>query len=128
MLDVGRGSVAGDSSYYNLIEDNVIFYGGHHCLAAWGKYCIFRNNYLHNERSDDSVYGYRCAISHGRDTERNLFEGNRIAFAYKASGMSLRSSNKSSQSMSSGSDLLFLLIFYSPGFQYFFFPNASSVK
>lgn len=93
LFDVGREAETTDSSYYNLIEDNVFFYGGHHCLAAWSKYCIFRNNYLHHERSPTDGFGYRCAITHGKAVDRNLYEGNIFAFAYKASGMSLRSSN-----------------------------------
>lgn len=93
LFDVGREAELTDSSYYNLIDNNTFFYGGHHCLAAWSKYCIFRNNYLHHERSPTDGFGYRCAITHGKAVDRNLFEGNRFAFAYKASGMSLRSSN-----------------------------------
>jgi len=93
LFDVGNEFVLTDSSYYNLIEDNTFFYGGHHCLAAWSKYSIFRNNYLHHERSPIDGFGYRCAITHGLAVDRNLFEGNRFAFAHEASGMSLRSSN-----------------------------------
>ncbi len=93
LFDVGNEFELNDSSYYNLIEDNTFFYGGHHCLAAWSKYSIFRNNYLHHERSPTDGFGYRCAITHGLAVERNLFEGNRFAFAHEASGMSLRSLN-----------------------------------
>lgn len=93
LFDVGREAELTDSSYYNLIEDNTFFYGGHHCLAAWSQFSIFRNNYLHHERSPADGFGYRCAITHGKAVNRNLYEGNRFAFAYKASGMSLRSSN-----------------------------------
>ena len=93
LFDVGREAETTDSSYYNLIEDNTFFYGGHHCLAAWSQFSIFRNNYLHHERSPVDGFGYRCAITHGKAVDRNLYEGNRFAFAYKASGMSLRSSN-----------------------------------
>jgi hypothetical protein len=93
LFDVGREAETTDSSYYNLIEDNTFYYGGHHCLAAWSQFSIFRNNYLHHERSPVDGFGYRCAITHGKAVDRNLYEGNRFAFAYKASGMSLRSSN-----------------------------------
>jgi hypothetical protein len=95
LFDIGRYSVADDQSYYNLIEDNTFYYGGHHCLGVWSKYCVFRNNYMHNESANvEGVnYGYRCAITHGVAVDRNLFEGNRFAFARLASGMSLRSSN-----------------------------------
>ena len=93
LLDIGSVNGKNDKSFYNLIENNILFYGGHHCLAAWSKFCVFRNNYLHHEKSKDGKYGYRCAISHGMEGETgsNLFEGNRIAFAYEASGMALRS-------------------------------------
>jgi len=93
LFDVGIEADPNDSSFYNLIEDNIFFYGGHHCLAAWGKYSIFRNNYLHHEQWGENSEGYRCAISHGSATERNLFEGNRFAFAHESSSMSLRSLN-----------------------------------
>ena len=93
LFDVGRESPASDETFYNLIEDNTFYSGGHHVLAAWGQYNIFRNNYMHNEGWELDNDGYRCAITHGEATGKNLFEGNRIAFAGKASGMSLRSWN-----------------------------------
>jgi hypothetical protein len=93
LSDVGNEFGEHDGSYYNLIEDNTFLYGGHHCLAALSTYCVFRNNYLHHERSPTEGFGYRCAITHGEAVDRNLFEGNRFAFAHEASGMSLRSSN-----------------------------------
>ncbi len=93
LFDVGREFPASDETFYNLIEDNIFYSGSHHVLGAWGQYNIFRNNYMHNEGWELDSDGYRCAITHGEATGKNLFEGNRIAFAGKASGMSLRSRN-----------------------------------
>jgi hypothetical protein len=91
LFDVGREAALDDDSFYNLIEENTFYYGGHHVLAAWGRYNVFRNNYMHNEGWELDADGYRCAISHGVVTGLNLFEGNRIAFAGNASGFSMRS-------------------------------------
>jgi len=91
MLDVGMEGDPDDESRFNLVEDNTFYSGGHHLLAAWGQYNVFRNNYLHNEGWELDPGGYRCAISHGAAAGRNLFEGNRFAFAGLASGFTLRS-------------------------------------
>ena len=93
LFDVGNEFVTDDDSFYNLIENNEFYYGGHHCLAAWSKYSVFRNNYLHHEKWGPYNKGYRNAITHGLATGWNLFEGNRFAFADKSSSMGLRSSN-----------------------------------
>jgi hypothetical protein len=94
MLDVGIISTA-DDSYYNLIEENTLYYGGHHFIGIWSKYSVFRNNYMHHESSTvDSVnYGYRCSITHGIAVDRNLIQGNRYGFSDNAAGFALRSSN-----------------------------------
>lgn len=91
MLDIGRTSVSTDESYFNIIENNTFFYGGHNLLSVFSRYNVIRNNYMHNEGWYRDTTGYRCAITCGMAAELNLFEGNVFSFAGKASGMSLRS-------------------------------------
>lgn len=83
-------NVVGDSSYYNLVEDSEFYFGGHDCFWMGSKFCIIRNNYIHNEPWPNNK-GYRGMITEGFDAGYNLFEGNRFAFADYASGLSLRS-------------------------------------
>ncbi len=91
LLDVGRATVADDTTFYNLIEENTFYYGSHDCLSAFTPYNVIRNNYMHNEGWDRDPDGYRSAITLGLSAGRSLFEGNRIGFSGKAAGMSLRS-------------------------------------
>ncbi len=77
----GTGGKA-DNSDHNLIENNVMFHGGHHVLGVMGRYNVIRNNYVHNEawtngRGNRTLYmnGYAA------DTGWNLIEGNRFAYA-----------------------------------------------
>lgn len=92
LLDVGSNSASGenrDESYFNVIEDNVFFYGGHHNLGIYSNYNVIRNNYFHNESWDWE--GYRDFITEGPVAGKCLYEGNRFAYAFEASGMALRS-------------------------------------
>lgn len=71
-----------DASNYNLVENNVMFHGGHHVLGVMGRYNVIRNNYLHNEgwsqgRGNRTLYMNGYAV----DTGWNLIEGNRFAYA-----------------------------------------------
>ena len=92
LLDIGRGTnTSTDESNYNLIENNVFYYGGHHTFAIYSKYNVIRNNYTHNETWD--YEGYRNSISHGSAAGRNLYQGNNYAFSNGASSISLRSPN-----------------------------------
>jgi hypothetical protein len=88
LLDIGNGETGGDDSYYNLVEDNVFFYGGHHTLGIFSKYNVIRNNYFHNESWD--YEGYRDVITQGIQGGWCLYEKNNFAFAFEASGFSLR--------------------------------------
>lgn len=80
-----------DESHYNLIEDNIFAYGGHHTLGVYSKYNVIRNNYLHNETNPANwaFEGYRDSITEGPAGGYNLYEGNRFGFS-GASGLALR--------------------------------------
>jgi len=88
VMDIGNedsmtgSSGAPDYSSYNLIENNTMFYGGHHVLGVNSQYNVIRNNYLHNEgwsqgRGQRVLYAAGYAV----DSGRNLIEGNRIAYS-----------------------------------------------
>ena len=92
LLDIGSWEEDPvDESSYNLIEDNIFAYGGHHTLGVYSKYNVIRNNYFHNETnpSNWSYEGYRDAITEGPSGGYNLFEGNRFGYS-GASGLALR--------------------------------------
>lgn len=97
MLNIGRYSVDNDSSWYNLVDSNTFNYGGHSVCALLSKYCIFRDNYVHNDSatdgSADSIYGYRGLLTVGLGCEYNLIERNTMGFCYEAGAFSIRSSN-----------------------------------
>ena len=94
LLDIGSSQHPGpeDESYYNLIEDNIFAYGGHHTLGVYSKYNVIRNNYFHNETNGANwnFEGYRATITEGPVAGNCLYEGNRFGYA-GASGMALRS-------------------------------------
>lgn len=92
IFDIGMISSKTDGSSHNLIEQNELAYGGHHCLGVFSKRNVIRNNYIHNE-TDPKEWdypGYRGAITQGSAAGRNLWEGNRIGYCGQ-SGMGLRS-------------------------------------
>lgn len=92
ILDIGSWTEDPvDESYYNLIEDNIFAYGGHHTLGVYSKYNVIRNNYFHNETNPAgwAYEGYRDSITEGPVGGYNLYEGNR--FGYNGgSGLALR--------------------------------------
>ncbi|MCP4900437.1 MAG: hypothetical protein GY906_26025 [bacterium] len=96
LLDIGSSQHPGpvDESYYNLVEDSVFAYGGHHTLGVYSKYNVIRNNYFHNETNPDNwnYEGYRATLTEGPSAGHCLYEGNRFGWA-GASGMALRSPN-----------------------------------
>ena len=96
LLDIGSSDSPGpeDESYYNLIEDNIFAYGGHHTLAVYSKYNVIRNNYFHNETNPANwnYEGYRATLTEGPYAGHCLYAGNRFGFA-GASGIALRSPN-----------------------------------
>lgn len=89
-----------DFSNYNLIENCVMYHGGHHVLGLMGRYNVVRNNYLHNE-GWSKARGNRTLYLNGsaEDTGWNLIEGNRFGYteapcdATIASGVQITSSN-----------------------------------
>ena len=96
VLDIGNEESTTDISNFNLLEDSLLFHGGHHVLGVYGQFNVIRNNYFHNENwlndhGERNVYvaGYPMNSGH------NLFEGNQIAYSgfpvanWGASGMSL---------------------------------------
>ncbi len=92
LLDIGSWAEDPvDESYYNLIEDNVFAYGGHHTLGVYSKYNVIRNNYFHNETNPAqwAFEGYRDSITEGPVGGYNLYEGNRFGIS-GASGLALR--------------------------------------
>ena len=92
LLDIGSWEEDPiDESYYNLIEDNIFAYGGHHTLGVYSKYNVIRNNYFHNETNPAgwAYEGYRDSITEGPVGGYNLYEGNRFGFS-GASGLALR--------------------------------------
>jgi hypothetical protein len=107
VINIGNWQNLSDHCDYNLFENNILFYGGHDIIELMGRYNVIRNNYFHNEpwsgcccdRTEtggicgarDIVIGYESS-----QCERNLIEGNRLAFtgvppqSSTAFGMSVR--------------------------------------
>ncbi len=92
VLDIGDAESHTDQTRYNLIEDNIMFHGGHHVFGVFGMYNVIRNNYFHNEPwSMGTAASDRGAIMYGDrnlgldgyidNSGRNLFEGNQIAYS-----------------------------------------------
>jgi hypothetical protein len=96
LLDIGSSQNVADEdkSYYNLIENNIFAYGGHHTIGIYSKYNVIRNNYMHNETNPANwaFLGYRAALTEGPFAGHCLYEGNRFGAA-GASGIALRSPN-----------------------------------
>lgn len=90
VINVGSWENPADTTGYNLIEDNHFFHGGHHIMEMASHHNVVRYNTFHNENwtacsraSTGNLCGNRDFII-ADDTpgaERNLFEGNRFAFA-----------------------------------------------
>ena len=87
VLDIGYDTSTTDATNYNVVENNVFYYGGHHILHICGSYNVVRGNYLHNEPWMNCEFeggcGNRNAMTIGPMAQRNLFEDNRFAFAGK---------------------------------------------
>jgi hypothetical protein len=93
VFDIGNEDDSSDLTSHNLIEDCVMYHGGHHVLSVSGMYNVIRNNWLHNEpwalgaaNADRGaiMYGDRVvSLSSGypQNTGHNLFENNRIGYA-----------------------------------------------
>ena len=91
-FDIGSESnlAPPDISSHNLIENNVLYHGGHHIMGILSGNNVIRNNYFHGENwclgSGDrgaALYGDRCLYLSGNDSSngRNLVEGNRFGYS-----------------------------------------------
>jgi hypothetical protein len=82
VLDIGSEESQTDNTSYNLIENNIMFHGGHHLIGIFGRYNVIRNNYLHNEAWSNG-YGSRIVYVNGyaANSGWNMIEGNRIGYA-----------------------------------------------
>jgi len=75
-------------SEYNLIENCIIFYGGHHLIEVIGSRNVIRNNYFHNEewmnaphrRETGGKAGNRHVIIDGGGAQ-NILDGNVFALS-----------------------------------------------
>jgi len=86
ILDVGNENTSNDTTQYNLLEDNIMYHGGHHVLGLETGYNTVRNNYLHNE-GWQAGYGNRVVYMANQVGNtvagHNVIEGNRFGFAAK---------------------------------------------
>jgi len=90
------------SSHYNTIEDNTLYWGGHHVLEIYTQYNVIRNNVFHNEgwmdnpgdppcsacADDNNKFGNRNMMIYNNQTPHDthiLIEGNRFGHAGLAS-------------------------------------------
>lgn len=85
VFELGNEEDTNDGTSYNLIENSHIYHGGHHVFGMDGHHNVIRNNYIHNEAWSNyggTNYGNRVTflIGYDGDDERNLIEGNRIAY------------------------------------------------
>ena len=83
VLDIGNESDGNDHSWYNLIENNTFFHGGHHVVSLMTSYNTFRNNYVHNE-AWTGAYGNRCLYTNSPSSAvgQNIIEGNKWGYAW----------------------------------------------
>jgi hypothetical protein len=81
VFDIGNEESSTDDSSHNLVEDNTIFYGGHHALQVSSKYNTIRRNYVHNEAWTNDA-GHRSGYMQGRTGNAGycLFEDNRFSY------------------------------------------------
>lgn len=85
VFELGNETASDDGTSYNLIEDCHFYHGGHHVMGMNGNHNVIRNNYLHNERwspyaGEDWSHRVTFLVGFDGDDERNLIEGNRIAY------------------------------------------------
>ncbi len=90
VLNIGSLTDTLDHSHYNLIENNVFFYGGHHIITVSSSYNVIRNNYFHNEEwmdCDRPEANNKCGNRHiifenyAPNVMWNIIENNRFAFS-----------------------------------------------
>ena len=108
LMVVGAWEDSTDSTAYNLIENNILYHGGHHVMEVSSKYNIIRGNSFHNENwtscgrpSTGNLCGNRnILVGDIISAYWNVIEGNRFAFSGAsiddltgASGLSIRCSH-----------------------------------
>lgn len=107
-MNIGRWEDVNDDSGHNLIENNVLFNGGHHVIEISSSYNVIRNNHFYNLQWMDcqrTETGNKCGnriIGLGAGTTNavgNIIEGNRITFSgvppdqTSSAGISMRSTH-----------------------------------
>jgi hypothetical protein len=84
------GGICSDNTHDNVIEDNIMYHGGHQVIGLFNYNNVIRNNILHNERwfaGGDSIrHGYRVITTQSTYNtdyhhKYNLIEGNSISHA-----------------------------------------------
>ncbi|KMQ52079.1 polysaccharide lyase family 6 [Chitinispirillum alkaliphilum] len=108
VMNIGSINDTTDKSHFNLIENNLLFHGGHHILTVSSSYNVIRNNHFHNDNwmscsrtETDSLCGNRHIIleDNASNVRWNIIEGNRFAFSgvppdqNTSSGVSIRTPN-----------------------------------
>jgi len=103
LINIGHdfgGTITNSGNDYNTVEDNHFYAGGHHVFGVNNaKYCVIRNNYVHNEGWSSAgdcanwptgVCGYRVMSmtdDSGLDVSgSNLLENNSISYGGQYGG------------------------------------------
>lgn len=86
VIDIGTEENTSDQTQYNLIEDSIFYFGGHHVFGLHGRWNVVRNNHMYNPEwsmDGDPVYGNRVLYITGAISTwgENLIEGNRIGYS-----------------------------------------------
>ena len=83
VFDMGDENTTGDTSEFNLIENNVMARGGHHVLGVYSRFNVVRNNYFYNDAWTNGK-GNRTVETGGRIGFQgfNLIENNRMGYSY----------------------------------------------
>lgn len=70
---------------YNILENCILYHGGHDVLGVHGKYNIIRNNYVHNEpwmNYQGGKWSQRNIYTIGKSlAQHNIFEANKVGYA-----------------------------------------------
>lgn len=82
VMDIGMENATGDTSDFNLFENNVFARGGHHVMGVFSRFNVIRNNYFYNDPWT-AGRGNRTLYMEGEEGSAgfNLFENNRFAYS-----------------------------------------------
>ena len=83
VIDIGLEDGTGDTSDFNLFENNVFARGGHHVMGMYSRFNVIRNNYFYNDPWTAGK-GNRTLYVVGTDanyTGHNLIENNRFGYS-----------------------------------------------